>query len=108
MARLHSENILHGVQLELVKVPVDARGQQGLELVCAGFDLPLGGFFWRRRIFSSCRLRLRIPFSGFGLRLGLGLLVGEAEVLRGDGEEETFDRVESAVGEDVDCVDDVV
>jgi hypothetical protein len=32
----------------------------------------------------------------------------EAEGLRGDGEEETFDGFEGAVGEDVDGVDDVV
>jgi hypothetical protein len=38
----------------------------------------------------------------------LFVFLGEAEFVRGNGEEEAFDGVEGAVGEDVDGVDDVV
>jgi hypothetical protein len=46
--------------------------------------------------------------GGGGGRVLGGLGSCEAEVLGRDGEEEAFDGVEGAVGEDVDGVDDVV
>lgn len=54
-------------------------------------------------------MRAVLDFAARGV-LGVREVFGlaEAEVLGWDGEEELFDGVQGAVGEDVDCVDDVV
>lgn len=42
--RLYGEDILHGVEFQLIEVAVNGCGEEGFEFVCAGFDLELGGF----------------------------------------------------------------
>jgi hypothetical protein len=90
---LDRHDVLHGVQLENVKVFVNRCVEERLELVRPVFNLQLCCFL------GSSRLVCRILFRFRRL---------EAQVLGGDVEEEPFDRVEGPVCQDIDGVDDVV
>lgn len=46
IGRPHAQDVAQHVDLELVEVAVDARAQQRLQLVRAGFDLHLGQLRW--------------------------------------------------------------
>lgn len=100
--RPHTEDVAHDVNLELVKVAVDASAEQCLELVRAIFDFVAMGFLGVGQAFFAL-LGLLAWFDGGGMG-------GWPETERGGGrvEETLFDAVEGALGEDVDAVDYVV
>ncbi|TKW51961.1 hypothetical protein CTA1_8938 [Colletotrichum tanaceti] len=94
VAGLDAEDVPHHVELVLVKVLVDGRTQQSLELVDAVDDFEL-----RRLLDVDRRTRGRLPL--------LQRLL-EPECFRGRSREALFDAVERLVGHCVDIVDDAV